>query len=163
MTVESVVDVTAELEGTSPKRRRCYLPQEKELKLFPFYSDGNCILECAWQMALDKCGCAPWFLVEPLDAAKMCDVGGNACFRAVVENRLGGGEMYLPCLEECLPDCKRITYLSKNTGFSKYSQRLQYEKFKVDQNDVVTTAAAAAFDDVHATSSTVALQMLLLL
>ncbi len=108
------MDVTNDLAGTSPNRRRCYLGDEKQLELFPQYSDGNCFLECAWRMALDKCSCAPWFLVELLGAEQMCDVHDNVCFREVVDNRLNGGEMYMSCREECLPDCKKITYISSN-------------------------------------------------
>ncbi len=57
-----ILEGTEEFRNLAPERRNCYFPNEKILNYFPIYSEGNCYLECVWEVASERCGCVPWFL-----------------------------------------------------------------------------------------------------
>lgn len=45
------------LRTYDPNERQCYFPSERTLKFFKIYTQGNCQLECAWNVTLDECDC----------------------------------------------------------------------------------------------------------
>ncbi len=104
----------------SPSRRSCLYPDEthyhadrRPSSFFPRYSESNCVLECSWRRAADRCRCLPWYLfhsalVSSAAGAALCELHGNACFQEVVESRhrVGGDA----CSDKCLPDCERTDY-----------------------------------------------------
>lgn len=45
------------LRTYDPNDRQCYFPSERTLKFFKIYTQGNCQLECAWNVTLDECDC----------------------------------------------------------------------------------------------------------
>lgn len=45
------------LHTYDPIERQCYFPNERRLKFFKIYTQGNCQLECAWNVTLRECGC----------------------------------------------------------------------------------------------------------
>jgi hypothetical protein len=62
-------------------RRKCLREDEKTLRFFPVYTEANCILECAWNVAGNNCGCVPWFLKRYYPGKPLCEITGNECFR----------------------------------------------------------------------------------
>lgn len=45
------------LHTYDPIIRQCYFPSERTLKFFKIYTQGNCQLECAWNVTLEECDC----------------------------------------------------------------------------------------------------------
>lgn len=43
-------------------KRECYLPYERELKYFNFYTVSNCLLECLTNITLKSCGCVLYYM-----------------------------------------------------------------------------------------------------
>ena len=76
------------------------------MKLFDYYTESNCNLECAWQEAASVCGCKPWF-VPSLEAEKMCFLLGNICFEQIM-NLIENEERQLKC--DCPRDCVYSKY-----------------------------------------------------
>ena len=110
VTLEYVAEGSEEFKAMDPHKRNCYYPNEKALDVFRTYSEANCILECAWRIAKDECGCAPWFLLQHLPkTTRMCEAIGNRCFRNLVENRYNRRH-YVNCKNECLSDCEKAQY-----------------------------------------------------
>ena len=100
---------TATFKGLSPEMRGCFYPEEHPLEFFPAYSESNCVLECAWRDAKDKCGCVPWFLGrDHFPSSPLCTLSGNSCFRARVHARY---DFHGPCEKKCLTDCERVEYV----------------------------------------------------
>ncbi len=89
-------------------KRNCYFEGEVELDLFPIYHEANCVLECAWRFAESSCGCVPWFLKDSFPLTPMCEIYGNRCFKAIVDERY---DRHLPCDRTCLPDCNKVHYV----------------------------------------------------
>ena len=93
----------------SPRKRKCYYPDEFDLNYFPVYSYANCLVECAWDVAKESCGCAPWFLQDVLKGGgrfELCEYFGNACFKRIVASRY----KLASCSEMCLQDCEVMEY-----------------------------------------------------
>ena len=86
--------------------RKCRFPDEGDLKLFDFYTESNCLLECHWARAEDTCGCRPWH-VPSLDQSQTCFVLGNVCFRQIMD-KMEDGEMESDC--DCSEDCVSSRY-----------------------------------------------------
>ena len=63
--------------------RKCRFPEEGNLKLFDYYTESNCKVECAWSKAEEICGCKPWH-VPAADGSKTCFVLGNVCFNQIM-------------------------------------------------------------------------------
>lgn len=101
----SLVKGTDDFKALSPEKRGCYYPHEKKLQYFPVYSEGNCMLECTWEIASAKCKCVPWFLKAHFPEKQLCDLGGNACFKRIVDERYQESETAL-CSNECKDDCE---------------------------------------------------------
>ena len=81
--------------------RGCSFPDEGELKLFDYYSEANCKLECSWKRAEETCGCKPWY-VPSTDGTQTCFVLGNICFDQTM-NKIQRGQIKLEC--GCDEDC----------------------------------------------------------
>ncbi len=121
--MDYVVEGTDEFRAMAPLKRNCLYPEEEKLKHFPAYSEPNCVLECAWQHAAIKCGCAPFFLHSHHPEVNTCEAHGNQCFSGIVKGRydLLGNK----CMEDCLPDCETVEYkISPPEKEKKYSQGL---------------------------------------
>ncbi len=109
MLLEYASEGTREFRSMAPGKRGCLYPDERGPRFFAPYSEANCVLECAWRLAEETCGCVPWFLGEHFPAAGTCEAVGNGCFRGVVEERYergGGGG----CKGKCPPDCEKVHY-----------------------------------------------------
>ena len=51
---------TAAFRSLGEEVRGCRYHDEGGLELFERYSRGNCLLECRWRRAEERCGCRPW-------------------------------------------------------------------------------------------------------
>ena len=71
------------------------------MKLFDFYTESNCKLECAWNKSLEVCGCKPWHVPSD-DNTQTCFILGNVCFEQIMK-KIAGGELELTC--DCSEDC----------------------------------------------------------
>ena len=86
--------------------RKCRFPDEGSLKLFDYYTESSCKLECSWDKAEQVCGCKPWD-VPASDGSKLCFILGNVCFSQVMK-KIQGGEMEVSC--DCSADCVYSRY-----------------------------------------------------
>ena len=92
------------------------------MKLFDYYTESNCNLECAWQEAATVCGCKPWY-VPSLEGEKMCFVLGNICFEKMM-NKIEKVGPQLPC--NCPKDCVYSKYsmsVSDRVGLERLTSR----------------------------------------
>ncbi len=106
---------TEEFRAMDQHKRGCYYPEELELQIFPLYSEANCVLECSWHVARERCGCVPWFLSDYFPGTLMCEATANRCIRSVVNARYDKRHYHL-CKERCLPDCEKVQYDAKLEG-----------------------------------------------
>ena len=81
--------------------RKCRFPEEGNLKLFDYYTESNCKLECAWSKAEEICGCKPWH-VPAEDGSETCFVLGNVCFDQIMR-KIKEEKIKLNC--GCEKDC----------------------------------------------------------
>ena len=86
--------------------RKCRFPDEGNLKLFDFYTESNCKLECSWAKAEQVCGCKPWH-VPASDNSKTCFLLGNVCFSQIMK-KIESELMELSC--DCSADCVYSRY-----------------------------------------------------
>lgn len=112
-----MVKTTEEFRAMSADKRECFYSHEKELDYFPEYSESNCKLECAWSIAMDKCGCVPWFLLDLYPSSPICDIFGNLCFKGSVDRRYrdsklakGDDDPASSCYDACLDDCETVDF-----------------------------------------------------
>lgn len=106
MTIPKVISTTPEIRHLSAEHRNCLYPDENHLKLFPFYSESNCILELAWRDGLRACRCVPWYLRSHFPAEHLCYGAENACFKRIVDNRYSDATSRS---SSCKADCDKIT------------------------------------------------------
>ena len=81
------------------------------MKLFAYYTESNCKLECAWTRAAEKCGCKPWY-VPSVDGEEMCFILGNLCFEQIM-SKYENEEKEFDCV--CPKSCE----------YSRYSMTLE--------------------------------------
>ena len=92
--------------------RKCLLPTEGDLKLFDYYTQSNCQLECLWTKAYEICGCKPWH-VPTLNGEKTCFYLGNICFQNVVRKYQKTGGPTCDCPDNCIGNEYILTTVSK--------------------------------------------------
>ena len=119
-------DKTAK-EAATPEKRLCYFfdemknleKQNKEMKMFSKYSQGNCFLECGIEYAIQKMGedngtqfaCLPWYFPKSKGAdVKMCNPFDSFKFLNHMKN------VSQSSCEHCLPDCVSTMYDSSVTA-----------------------------------------------
>ena len=88
------------------KLRKCKFPEEGNLKLFSYYTQSNCILECSWAKAEEICGCKPWN-VPAADDSETCFILGNVCFDQIM-TKIREKKISLNC--NCEEDCTYSRY-----------------------------------------------------
>ena len=86
--------------------RKCRFPDEGNLKLFEFYTESNCKLECSWNKSMEICGCKPWHVPSD-DNTETCFILGNVCFQQIMK-KIETGEVELDC--DCSEDCVYSRY-----------------------------------------------------
>ena len=107
---------TDEYKAMDPKKRGCFYPHEKRLEHFESYSEANCILEQAWNIAEEFCSCVPWFLLDTFSASAMCEANGNRCFREIINMRYNRKVNDFKSI--CLADCEKVQYEITHDGWA---------------------------------------------
>ncbi len=74
--LKHVVSSAHAFQAVPSVARGCLFPQERKLSSGD-YSEGDCFLECTWEIASENCGCVPWFLNTRFMHADMCEEYGN--------------------------------------------------------------------------------------
>ena len=108
-----VQDADENIRTVEVKKRKCRFQDETDgLKLFLTYTKANCLYECQYQLAREKCQCVPWnFPHKSTD--ELCDFFGNFCFTREISwlsenlndvSHIGSP----PC--GCYPSCKSYKY-----------------------------------------------------
>ncbi len=76
--IDHVLNSTDAFKSMDPKKKKCYLPKgEKKLKHFDEYSEADCMLECAWDLAIKRCNCVPWYMGDKYPKENICETFGN--------------------------------------------------------------------------------------
>ena len=102
-----VIDASEDFVEFDVRTRNCKLPYETDgLKFFQNYTKDGCELECALNRSLSVCKCLPWYLPNNFKEASMCDMFGAKC----VDSILSDQRNYRTCKEQCLEDCKIVSY-----------------------------------------------------
>ena len=108
MLTPKVLYTTPDAEQMSLSKRHCQKSSESSnLKIFKQYSREACVLECALEEALRRCGCTPWnypLVLEGNQSTLLCDAFGNYCFSKEMKTLSSKS----PCT--CPNDCKAYTY-----------------------------------------------------
>ena len=62
-----VLLINDDLKRWNPKRRVCFLPEEKSLNFFKKYTKRNCELECMSFEILKACNCVAFYMIREFD------------------------------------------------------------------------------------------------
>ena len=100
------VETTEAFRNIDINLRKCKFSDEGDLKIFSYYSESNCELECAWEKAEEICGCRPWF-VPALDTSTTCFILGNVCFDQTMK-KIEKKKLIPKC--QCDKDCRHTAY-----------------------------------------------------
>ncbi len=81
--IDHILDSTEAFKGMDPSHKKCYLAKgEKTLKHSEQYSEADCMLECAWDLAKEHCKCVPWYMSKMYPSDQMCETFGNRLVKA---------------------------------------------------------------------------------
>ena len=104
------------IQNLDPIRRQCKFDDEnKDMKVFKWYSRVNCLFECSMDIIAKECGCRPWDYPSGMKNIseytssleyRICDYFGNTCFHAMMSTDLAEKQ----CAEKCLPDCNEVKH-----------------------------------------------------
>ncbi len=76
--IDHVLNSTDAFKRMDSNKKKCYRPKgEKKLKHFEEYSEADCMLECAWSLALKHCNCVPWYMGHIFHTEDICETFGN--------------------------------------------------------------------------------------
>lgn len=135
-----------DLRYLSPSQRRCRFDDEPLTKEVPFYSTSICYVMCRYRLALELCGCKPFFYhflgifneknslmywTHPniggkfkynkrllyFLAGKVCDIKGLLCLSEHAD-KLTEPPVQLGC--KCPQPCDMIIYLPQNPKYTKW-------------------------------------------
>ncbi|XP_039274945.1 pickpocket protein 28-like [Nilaparvata lugens] len=87
-----------------PDSRECYMPYEKELEFFKYYTHQNCKMECLTKNVLNKCGCVTYFMPHN-ESTPIC-FGDFECPNSILDTV--NVEKSLSC--NCFSSCDHTDY-----------------------------------------------------
>lgn len=61
-TLLDMMSTSNAVKNYHPRRRNCYMPDERPLTFFKVYTQQNCKLECLTNFTMNKCGCTTIFM-----------------------------------------------------------------------------------------------------
>ncbi|XP_063626292.1 pickpocket protein 28-like [Cydia splendana] len=79
-----MMDTSEGLKGYSPRKRRCYFPEDRYLRFFRIYTQRNCELECSSNFTANICGCVPLYMPHGQET-KVCGGGKQKCIQDALE------------------------------------------------------------------------------
>ena len=128
-----------EIRKYEPDQRKCYFPDEHNLKMHTYYSRSSCIFECKLEFAAKclttcheygqtcNCGnydvitdddlkagnaCIPWFYpMQDKETGKFCNPWNTEKFKEIMKNQIPKG-----LCDKCLPDCSNVEYETTMTS-----------------------------------------------
>ncbi|KAJ3647269.1 hypothetical protein Zmor_024794 [Zophobas morio] len=112
-----MISTSDKVQMYNPKRRGCYFPSERRLKLFKIYTSLNCKLECLTNFTLRTCGCVNFFMPRD-NETRICGTGKITCMRNA-ENFMQIKDLHRKLSKkdfkraddcDCLPICTDVTY-----------------------------------------------------
>ncbi|KAL3273919.1 hypothetical protein HHI36_015345 [Cryptolaemus montrouzieri] len=114
----SYMTTTSAIRTYNPHRRNCYFEQERKLKFFKLYNQGNCDFECWSNYTVEKCGCAQFYMPRD-NQTKICSMAKRKCFervKASYTHKIFGErlrDVKGPSDCDCLPLCTELDYKSE--------------------------------------------------
>ena len=127
------LEALKETKKYGPQKRKCYFPDEYELRMHTYYSQSNCIFECEIEFTskcLTTCNqfgqqcdctnvdifkfdalndsnlCVPWFYPSKgMNNEKFCDPWSTKKFKKILETQIPKDQC-----KYCLPDCTTTIY-----------------------------------------------------
>ncbi|XP_049820615.1 sodium channel protein Nach-like [Aethina tumida] len=103
------------LRKLTPSQRRCRFDDEPIHRDFPVYSTSICYIGCRYNLAMQLCGCKPFFY-NFLDG-KECDIEGLVCLSKYADN-ITKPPSEIGC--NCPQPCDIITYLPQKPKYTKW-------------------------------------------
>ncbi|KNC23431.1 hypothetical protein FF38_13352 [Lucilia cuprina] len=113
LTIELLLGLTTaetEVRNLPIAYRKCRYKDENNLKYFEIYRPGLCRIECRINVAMQKCGCKPYFYVVA-PHLPVCNIKGMLCLTH--ERWLKEAQCNCPNL------CEEETYVSMQTTLQK--------------------------------------------
>ncbi|XP_068083940.1 uncharacterized protein [Anabrus simplex] len=103
----TIMEAKDELRSYSPKIRKCYFEDERDLLLFSVYTQENCEFECFTNYTLHTCGCVAYYMPRTPDTP-ICGPGRKTCTTAATGSYQFATNHHEEC--HCLPACTEINY-----------------------------------------------------
>ncbi|XP_072396599.1 pickpocket protein 28-like [Diabrotica undecimpunctata] len=111
------------VKNYNPRRRNCYMPNERPLTYFKIYTQQNCKLECLTNYTLNKCGCTTAYMPRE-NVTRICNGVDNHCvylaemdmLNASIDGhllKLKGKQRSTEC--DCLPICSKMNYIIQSS------------------------------------------------
>lgn len=111
----------SKLRGIDRNIRYCLFQNEYRMKLYRHYTRRNCAVECLAKMLMRHCGCVSYFMPKAFGNTTVCSIYEERCEQRVRLDLNSGSKS---CLNECLPACYELNFLS-----DAFSTRLSYDDF----------------------------------
>ncbi|XP_060525278.1 sodium channel protein Nach-like [Cylas formicarius] len=99
----------------TPFQRKCRFDDEPITKNVPVYSSTVCYTICRYQLAMNRCGCKPFFYI--FLEGKICDIDGLICL-ARYSNLFKAAITKNEC--QCPQPCHHILYLKESSKLTRW-------------------------------------------
>ncbi|CAH1104796.1 unnamed protein product [Psylliodes chrysocephalus] len=117
-TLLDMMSTSNAVKNYHPRRRNCYMPDERPLTFFKVYTQQNCKLECLTNFTMNKCGCTTIFMPRERGTRICNGVDYHCVYLAEMDMlnasmdghllKLKGGSKRTEC--DCLPICSKMNY-----------------------------------------------------
>lgn len=107
-----MVTTSDDIAKYSPKKRNCFMDNERQLRFFKGYSDKNCEMECITNYTLKECGCVKFSMPRTPDMP-VCAEDKIACYldaedKMIMDNFRSTDPNKDDC--NCLPSCTSLEF-----------------------------------------------------
>ncbi|XP_048526644.1 pickpocket protein 28-like [Dendroctonus ponderosae] len=101
----------------TPQQRKCRFEDEPLTNDVPVYSNSICTMECRYRLAMEKCGCRPFFY--PFLYGKICNLDGLLCL-AKISYLFNNSTETFGC--SCPQPCNLMVYLKQVPKITQWAQ-----------------------------------------
>ncbi|KAK9883357.1 hypothetical protein WA026_001532 [Henosepilachna vigintioctopunctata] len=152
----STTSVAKSIQVYDPLKRNCYFSNERKLKYFQIYSQGNCNIECWTNFTLSKCNCVNFHMPRD-NQTKVCSLQERFCLeqarveypQAVLSERLWAQSTNISKREGMVFDCKCLPFCSDLI----YNAEITSGKWDFDNLDEALFDDMRDFTDEHYASA----------
>ncbi|XP_044759468.1 pickpocket protein 28-like isoform X2 [Coccinella septempunctata] len=120
-----LTSVRETIKNYEAHERNCFFSNERKLKYFKIYSQGNCNLECLTNYTIHYCGCVHYYMPRD-NQTRICSLQERQCLvearvtypQAVLSERLWARSEKEPRFRmncDCLPVCTDLVYEAEIT------------------------------------------------